>query len=235
MNGGTAAREEGDAALEPVYVGIGVTRETLEVCISSLSVILGYRNETFGIESLADAMADWAPALIVLESAGGSECEVGCVLQALGLPLAIANPHHARDWIPRRAGGPPEGKGARARVLMALAGALDRHPCSGRLAEPLPDLQLRHVQALVQRRRQLMRMQIAEYQLLTWCHGSVREGIVRTIAFLKQQIAVIDRHYARHVDLQRSECARVLARGPQPGRGVRRGQVAAFIRGWRPK
>ncbi|WP_269504772.1 hypothetical protein [Burkholderia sp. IMCC1007] len=174
-------------------------------------------------------------ALIVVESAGGSECEVACVLQALGLPLAITRPHHARDCIPRRAGGPLEAKGTRARLLVALAEALDRHPCSGRLVEPLPDLQLRHVQALVQRRRQLMRMQIAEYQLLTWCHGSVRDGIVRTIDFLKEQIAAVDRHCARHVNLQRSECARMLARGPQPGRGVRRGQVAEFIRGWRPK
>lgn len=235
MNDGTAARDDGGAAFEPVYVGIGVTRETLEVCISSLSVILGYRNETFGIESLADAIAEWAPALVVVESAGGPECEVACVLQALRLPLAIAKPHQARDWIPGHAGGPLDGKGARARLLAALAGALDRHPCSGRLVEPLPDPQLRHVQALVQRRRQLAHMQIAEYQLLTWCHASVRNGIVRTIAFLKHQIEVVDRHCARHVNLQRDEFARILAREGQPGRAVQRDPGGEFIRGRRPK
>ncbi|MPV60120.1 IS110 family transposase [Burkholderia sp. HI2761] len=235
MNDEMAARDNDGVAPEPVYVGIGVTRETLEVCISSLSVILGYRNETFGIESLADAIAEWAPALVVVESAGGPECEVACVLQALRLPLAIAKPHQARDWIPDRVAGSLEGKGARARLLAALAGALDRYPRGGRLVAPLADPQLGHVQALVQRRRQLARMQIAEYQLLTWCHASVRNGIVLTIAFLKHQIGVIDQHCARHVNLQRDEFARILAREVQPGRAVRHSQVGAFIRGWRPK
>ncbi|MDF3085663.1 hypothetical protein [Burkholderia sola] len=223
MNNGTAGRHRRGPAPAPVCVGIGVAHETLEICISSLSVIFGYRNETFGIESLADGIVAWAPALIVLESAGGAEHEVACALQALRLPLAIVKPHQARDWLADSAALPIDGKGARARLLAALADALYRHPSCGRLVEPLSDPQLGHVQALVQRRRQLARMQIAEYQLLTLCHGSVRNGIVQTIAFLKHQIAVVDRHCARHVNTQRDAFARLLAHEVRPGRVARHG------------
>ncbi|KWU27371.1 hypothetical protein GJG85_23870 [Burkholderia sp. MS389] len=235
MNNGTAGRHQPGLAPAPVCVGIGVAHETLEICISSLSVIFGYRNETFGIESLADGIVAWAPALIVLESAGGAEHEVACALQALRLPLAIVKPQQARDWLPDSVTLPLDGKGARARVLAALADALNRHPSGGRLVEPLSDPQLGHVQALVQRRRQLARMQIAEYQLLTLCHGSVRNGIVQTIAFLKHQIAVVDRHCARHVNTQRDAFARLLAHEVRPGRVARHVQVGAFIRNWRAK
>ncbi|OXI68735.1 IS110 family transposase [Burkholderia sp. AU31280] len=235
MNNGTAGRHRRGLAPAPVCVGIGVTHDTLEICISSLSVIFGYRNETFGIESLADGIVAWAPALIVLESAGGAEHEVACALQALRLPLAIVKPQQARDWLPDSVTLPLDGKGARARVLAALADALNRHPSGGRLVEPLSDPQLGHVQALVQRRRQLARMQIAEYQLLTLCHGSVRNGIVQTIAFLKHQIAVVDRHCARHVNTQRDAFARLLAHEVRPGRVARHVQVGAFIRNWRAK
>ena len=235
MNNGTAGRHQPGLAPAPVCVGIGVAHETLEICISSLSVIFGYRNETFGIESLADGIVAWAPALIVLESAGGAEHEVACALQALRLPLAIVKPQQARDWLPDSVTLPLDGKGARASLLASLADALNRHPSGGRLVEPLSDPQLGHVQALVQRRRQLARMQIAEYQLLTLCHGSVRNGIVQTIAFLKHQIAVVDRHCARHVNTQRDAFARLLAHEVRPGRVARHVQVGAFIRNWRAK
>ncbi|CAG2324755.1 transposase [Burkholderia sola] len=235
MNNGTAGRHRRGLAPAPVCVGIGVTHDTLEMCISSMSVIFGYRNETFGIESLADGIVAWAPALIVLESAGGAEHEVACALQALRLPLAIVKPQQARDWLPDSATLPLDGKGARASLLAALADVLNRHPSGGRLVEPLSDPQLGHVQALVQRRRQLARMQIAEYQLLTLCHGSVRNGIVQTIAFLKHQIAVVDRHCARHVNTQRDAFARLLAHEVRPGRVARHVQVGAFIRNWRAK
>lgn len=235
MNDGMANRDQRGLAPEPVCVGIGVTHETLEMCVSSLSAIFGYRNETFGIESLADAVAGWAPALIVLESTGGAEHEVACALQALRLPVAVVKPHQARDWLADSATLPLDGKGARARLLATLAAALHRHPSCGRLVEPLSDPQLEHVQALVQRRRQLARMQIAEYQLLTWCHESVRNGIVQTTAFLKHQIAVVDRHCAQHVNTQRDAFARLLADEVRPGRVARRVQVGAFIRHWRAK
>lgn len=58
-----AAQPHGDELTpERVFVGISVTHETLEVSLSSLRVILGYRNETFGIESLTDAIAGLSPA-----------------------------------------------------------------------------------------------------------------------------------------------------------------------------
>ncbi len=231
-----AARQRGETLeFEQVCVGISVATEIVEISVSSLSTILGYRNETFGIESMTDAIAEWSPALVVLEAAGGLEAEVACALQAVRLPVMVVNPHHARDFVAGAAEWPLEGKGARARVLAELACALARHPACSRIIAPLPDPQLHHVQALVQRRRQLMRTLIAEYQMLAWCHASVRGGIEQTIAFLKNQIGWVDRHCARHVSAQRADVARALARAKRTGPGAPAGRAGDFMRAWRAK
>ncbi|MXN78201.1 hypothetical protein GR157_26065 [Burkholderia sp. 4701] len=231
-----AIQPEGDA-LEPdqIVVGISISNESVEICVSSLSVILGYRNETFGIESLTDAIAEWSPALIVLEAAGGPELEVACALQAVRLPVVVVNPHHARDIVAGAAERLLDGKGARARLLAELACVLVRHPSCSRIVAPLPDPQLQYVQALVQRRRQLARTLMAEYQLLAWCHASVRGGIEQTIAFLKSQIGVVDRHCARHVSAQRADVARALARLKRTERGASDGRAGNFMCAWRVK
>ncbi|MDN7860800.1 hypothetical protein QZM81_33840 [Burkholderia cepacia] len=231
------AAQQHDEALAPerVFVGISVTRETVEVGISSLSVILGYRNETFGIESLTDAIAGLAPARIVLESSGGAEFEAACSLQAARLAVAVAYPHQARDFLAGAVEIPLERKGARARLLTELARQFDQHPSCARLVEPLADPQLQSLQALVQRRRQLARTLIAEYQLLTCSQANVRGGIEQTIAFLENQIGVIDRYCARHVSAQRAELARAMARAKRPGRGAPGMGAAEFMRAWRAK
>lgn len=236
MNNEAAARQHGDELTpERVFVGISVTREILEVDVSSLRVILGYRNETYGIESLTDAIAEWAPARIVLESSGGAESHAACALQAARLPVAVAHAHQARDFIAGAAGMPPEGKGARARLLSSLAREFDRYPMCARLAEPLSDPPLQYVQALVQRRRQLASTMMAEYQVLARSHASVRGGIEQTIAFLKGQLGVIDRYCARHVSAQRAELARAMARARRPGSCAPGTGAAEFMRTWRTK
>lgn len=202
----------GELTPERICVGVGVTREIIEVCASSMRLVFGYRNETFGIESLTDAIAEWSPTLVVVESAGGYECEAACALQAARLPVAVVHLHQARAFIARSLDLPLEGKGAHARMMTELACMLDDTPSSARFAEPLADPQLQHVQALVQRRRQLARTLMAEYQLLARCHPSVRGGIEQTIAFLSSQIGVVERHCGRQVRGQRVGAARALAR-----------------------
>ena len=91
----------GDLMPERICVGVGVTREIIEVCASSMRLVFGYRNETFGIESLTDAIAEWSPTLVVVESAGGYECEAACALQAARLPVAVVHLHQARAFIAR--------------------------------------------------------------------------------------------------------------------------------------
>ncbi|MBR8127796.1 hypothetical protein [Burkholderia ambifaria] len=225
MIGDVNRPDGGDLVPERICVGVGVTREIIEVCVSSMRLVFGYRNETFGIESLTDAIAEWSPALVVVESAGGYECEAACALQAARLPVAVVHLHQARAFIARSLDLPLEGKGAHARMMTELACMLDAAPSSARFAEPLADPQLQHVQALVQRRRQLARTLMAEYQLLARCHPSVRVGIEQTIAFLGNQIDVVERHCGWQVRGQRVGTARALARA------VRRSGRAARLSG----
>ncbi|AWV02548.1 hypothetical protein DM992_24425 [Burkholderia sp. JP2-270] len=213
------------------FVGISVTCETIEVRISSPRVILGYRNETFGIESMTDAIAGLAPARVVLESSGGAEFEAACALQAARLAVAVVYPHQARDFPAGAVEIPLERKGARARLPTELACKFDQHPSCVQLVEPLSDPQLLYVQALVQRRRQLARTLIAAYRLLTCSQANVRGSIEQTIAFTENQIGMIDRFCARHVSAQRAQ----LARAKRYGRGAPGVGAAEFMRAWRAK
>ncbi|RKU00491.1 hypothetical protein C7H84_25670 [Burkholderia sp. Nafp2/4-1b] len=195
-----------------------MTRDTLEVCAASVHLVFGYRNETFGIESLTDAVAEWLPRLVVVEAAGGLECMVACSLQAARLPVAVVQPHQARGFVDRP---PSSEKGAQARLMAELARMLDDLVPGASVIEPLSDPDLHYVQALVQRRRQLAHALIAEYQSLARCHPSVRRGVEQTIACLSSQIDAIDRQCGRQVRTQRVGVARLLARTKRPARSMR--------------
>lgn len=221
MIGQTSFSASVTVAPERICVGVGVTSTTLEVCISTQRVVYGYRNETFGIESLTDAIAEWSPEIVLLESASGHENEVACALLAARLPAAVIHLHHARAFIACPINPPLEGKGAHARVMAELASMLAEAPASSRFVEPLSDPQLHYVQALVQRRRQLTCTLMAEYQLLAKTHPSVRGGIEQVIAFLSNQIGMVERHCGRLVRVQRAGAARALAQAARHGHGTR--------------
>ncbi|WP_157646246.1 IS110 family transposase, partial [Burkholderia ubonensis] len=83
---------------EAVFIGIDVSRDTLEIGSSTASSTWQYANNSDGIEAMTAELAKLAPALVVLEATGGYEFEAACALQAAGLSVAVVNPRQARDF-----------------------------------------------------------------------------------------------------------------------------------------
>lgn len=194
---------------EARFVGIDVSRDTLEVGSTGQSSTLQYANESGAIEVLAVELASWAPSLIVLEATGGYEFEAACALQAAGLAVAVVNPRQARDFA-RSMGALAKTDQLDARMLAEFARVLHQHPERARFIKPLADADLQRLQALVLRRRQLVGMLTSERQRLRMAHASARPSIERTIEFLKAQVQDLERECAAHIAAHHAELAQAL-------------------------
>ncbi|MGH8612680.1 MAG: IS110 family transposase, partial [Gammaproteobacteria bacterium] len=140
---------------EPLYVGVDVAKETLEVALGTGGAVQTFTNDTEGHDALL--AVPHTVALIVLEATGGYERGAALALQEAGLPLAIVNPRQARDFA-RALGYLAKTDRIDARALAELAWVLDRHPDREKLVKRLPDAKQRQLQALMARRRQLVSM-----------------------------------------------------------------------------
>lgn len=194
---------------EERFVGIDVSRDTLEVGSTGQSSTSQYANESAAIEALAAELVSCAPSLIVLEATGGYEFEAACALQAAGLAVAVVNPRQARDFA-RSMGALAKTDQLDARMLAEFARVLHQHPERERFIKPLADAELQRLQALVLRRRQLVGMLTSERQRLRMAHASATPSIERTIEFLKAQVQDLERECAAHIDAHHAELAQAL-------------------------
>jgi transposase len=194
---------------EAVFVGIDVSRDTLEVGSTGQSASWCRPNDAAGIEALCAELKALAPALVVLEATGGYEFEAAFALQAAGLSVAVVNPRQARDFA-RAMGALAKTDRLDARMLAEFARVLHQHPQRERYVKPLADAELQRLQALVLRRRQLVGMLVGERQRLRLSHASARPSIERTIDFLKSQVDDIERDCAEHVRTHHDALAQAL-------------------------
>lgn len=194
---------------DSIFIGIDVSRDTLEVGSTVQPCTWSQPNTTEGIEVLGAQLLALSPALVVLEATGGYEFEAACALQAKGLAVAVVNPRQARDFA-RAMGTLAKTDSLDARMLAEFARVLNQHPQRERFVKPLADAQLQRLQALVLRRRQLVDMLTAERLRLRTSHASARPSIELTIEFLKVQLGDIERDCAEHVNAHHAELAGVL-------------------------
>ncbi len=192
-----------------IFIGIDVSRDTLQVASSIHPRTWQHPNNASGIEALCTELLGLSPALVVLEATGGYEFEAACALQAAGLAVAVVNPRQARDFA-RAMGALAKTDSLDAHSLAEFARVVHQHPQRERFVKPLADAQLQQLQALVLRRRQLVGMLTSERLRLRICHASTRPSIEFTIAFLKAQIEDIETECAGHVQAHHEALAQAL-------------------------
>lgn len=201
---------------DSVFIGIDVSKDSLEVARSDQVKTWQVTNDAPGIESLARQLLELQAKLVVLEATGGYEFEAACALQAAGLAVAVVNPRTARDFA-RAMGALAKTDALDSRVLASFARLLHQHPQRERFVKPLADAQLQRMQALVQRRRQLVQMIASEKQRLRLSHAAARPSIERVIAFLQRELDDSDREIGEHMQQHHAELAAALASVPGVG------------------
>ena len=80
------------------FVGIDVSKSTLDICIEPAAETLHVAYDEAGIKQIVVRLKEVNPTLIVMEATGGLEVRIATELAGKGLPVAVINPRQARDF-----------------------------------------------------------------------------------------------------------------------------------------
>ena len=79
------------------YVGVDVSKESLDMVVYSTGEIRSFGNDDASIAKATTWLKQVNPAIIVMEATGGMEVSLYVALQEASLPVAVINPRQIRD------------------------------------------------------------------------------------------------------------------------------------------
>ena len=174
------------------FVGIDVSKGTLEVAIRPSGSRWTVQNDENGIQGLVVRLQAERPCLVVLEATGGLQVPVVAALAAVKLPVVVVNPRQVRDF-------------AKATGRLAKTDAIDADVIAhfGEAVRPevrpLRDPETQELADLLARRRQLVDMLTAEKNRLATARKKVRKDIKAHIAWLEKRINDVDTDLAKRI------------------------------------
>jgi transposase len=180
--------------VSPVFVGIDVAKDELDLARSDAGELLVFPNDASGVGRVVELLKAASPACVVIESTGGLERRLLDALLDAGLPAALVNPGRVRHFaigIGILAKTDP----IDASVLMAFA----------RLAEPRLAQKRSANQAelddLITCRRQLTRARTAQGNCrLTTRSADAVKCVDAVLKALDRQVDALDRKIRRLID-----------------------------------
>jgi len=156
------------------YVGIDVAKNHVDLYETATERHDRFENSRPGIRKCVKLLLSLCPRLIVLESTGGYELDLAVALDESSLPVVVVNPRQVRDF--GRAMGQLAKTDQIDAVLLAKYAAVMKPP-----RRPVWDRHSRQMKALVARRRQLVKMRVAEINRCEHIRDKTIERSVRTI------------------------------------------------------
>ena len=175
------------------FVGIDVSKSTLDVCIEPAVQTLHVAYDEAGIKQIVVRLKEVNPTLIVMEATGGLEVRIATELASQGLPVAVINPRQARDFA-KATGQLAKTDKVDAAMLAAFAQAIRPQ------VRPLKDADTRALDDMVTRRRQLIDMRVQEtLRLGTAASKPLEKSLNKHIVWLDKRIAEIDTDLANRL------------------------------------
>lgn len=172
---------------EGCFIGIDVAKAELVVAVRPTGASWTVANSEAGWTALVERLKPLEPQRIVLEATGGLQAGAALTLVDAGLPVSVVNPRQVRDFA-RSVGKLAKTDRLDAGILALFA---------ERAQPPLtvwPDDQLRALQELLSRRRQLVAMRGVERERLTSpAAAASKASMHRLIDFLTGEIQDCDR------------------------------------------
>lgn len=180
------AKKEAKMDPAPLYAGIDVSKDRLDIALRPVSDAFSFSNDDPGIAQTVTLLADLQPALVVLEATGGLELPLVGALAASDLPVVVVNPRQVRDFA-RAIGKLAKTDAIDARVLAQFAEAVRPQ------VRPLPDVATQELRGLLMRRQQMVEMVVAEKNRLRSAPRRVRPHIQEHITWLEGHLEGLDR------------------------------------------
>lgn len=180
-------------AAESIFVGIDVSKATLEVALDDKSRTQTVANDEAGLKALlANLQAHkHSVAVVLLEATGGLEQPAAAMLCANGFAVMVINPRQSHDFA-KAMGYLAKTDSTDARALSHFARTLHSSDKRQRLLYKLPTPEQELLLAMVTRRGQLVGMRVAEGNRLGSAHKSQRKSITTILRMLDRQIGQID-------------------------------------------
>ena len=169
-----------------IYVGIDISKESLDVALRPTERTWQITNTQDGIGELVKELGSLGLDLVVLEATGGFETLLVSVLVEEGLPVVVVNPRQVRDFA-RATGKLAKTDTIDAQILALFAERVRPTP------RPLTDDALRELRALTARRRQLLEMITQEKNCLRMASPRVQSQLKEHIKWLEQRLKELDK------------------------------------------
>jgi transposase len=168
------------------FVGIDVSKNTLDLRIEPAAEAMHVAYDDQGIAQVCRRLVEALPTLIVMEATGGLETRLAGELAAKGLPVAVINPRQARDFA-KATGQLAKTDRVDAAILCAFARAI--RPA----VRPLKSADARELDDLVNRRHQLVEIRVQETLRLAAASSKTLQKSLKThIAWLDKRITKLD-------------------------------------------
>lgn len=171
--------------MEPVFVGIDVSKDRLDVAFLPSGEVWSINHDPKGLDQLLQRLHSEATELIVLEATGGLERNAVALLGAAQLPVIVVNPRQVRDFA--KATGQLAKTDTIDALILALFGQRVRPE-----VRPLSSEATQALEALTTRRRQILDMLVAENNRLRLASGAIAKNLKTHISFLKRQLEDVD-------------------------------------------
>jgi transposase len=169
----------------PLWIGIDVAKEQLDIAIGADGETWSVSNDDAGVETLLNDLRQRNCGLVVLEATGGFEVPAVSALAASGIPVVVANPRQVRSFA-RATGQLAKTDRLDARILALFAERIRPE------LRPLPDDAARLLDALITRRRQISGMIVAERNRLGFAPGPLKKSIEKHIRWLQRELDGVD-------------------------------------------
>lgn len=167
-----------------MYIGIDVSKRSLDICGGIFESVERYRNDPSGIRKLIKRLSNASPSLVVMEATGGYERLVAKALQTEGIKLAVMNPWQTHNFA--------KSLGKRAKTDAIDAKMLAKY---GEVMKPTPTVVLsdrdHELKQLVLRRTQLVKQRTQEKNRLEQASPLIAKSIQRMIKLIGAEIKAI--------------------------------------------
>ena len=179
------------SSVSPIFVGIDVAKDRLDLARSDQSDTLTVANDPAGIRSLVETFHSVALSTIVVEATGGIERPLVDALLDAGLPVAVVNPGRVRHF-------------AKAMGILAKTDAIDARVLMDFAGKAAPQLTAKRsknqseLDALVTCRRQLLHVRTEQSNRIhTTTSTQAKKAIQAVLKTIDKQITSLDDQIAK--------------------------------------
>jgi transposase len=184
---------------EAVFVGIDVSKDTLELGLSDRLQTERFANTHKGVEDLIKRLRALSGVkLVVLEATGGLEVLTAASLCSADFAVMVVNPRQAHHFA-KSLGLLAKTDSIDAKALAQFARTLNSNPKREQLLYRVPSEEQAALAAMITRRGQMVEMRVAEENRLQASHPSQRKSIRAVIKLLTHQIGDLDDDIGGHL------------------------------------